>query len=112
MPRTALAITDSSKAGTTLPAVTAADVANGNSVVHDGRSVLIIASNAGASPRTVTITPSVTVDGLTVGNRTISLAASASKVLGPYDLATYGTPLAISGDHADVKFQVIRIPGA
>jgi len=111
MPRTALTAVESSKAGTVLAAGTAADVANGNSVAHDGRSVIIIATNAGASPRTITITPTATVDGLVPAARTVSLAASAVKVLGPYDLASYSSVLQISGDHADVKFQVIRVPG-
>ncbi len=112
MPRTALSIIDSSKAGTTLPTGTAADVANGNSVASDGRSVIIIATNANVStPRNVTITPTATVDGLTAAVRTIALPASTSKVLGPYETSNYSETLQISGDNADVKFQVIRVPG-
>lgn len=112
MARTPLSIVESSKAGTTLPAGTTADVANGNSVASDGRSVIVIASNSNVStPRTVTITPTATVDGLVPAARTVSLPASTSKVLGPYEVANYGTTLQISGDNADVKFQVIRIPG-
>jgi hypothetical protein len=111
MPRTALTITESTKAGTTLPVGTAADVANGNSIVHDGRSLVIIATNSGVSTRTITITPTAAVDGLAVAARTISMAASAVKLLGPFELSTYGSPLAISADHADIKFQPVRIPG-
>ncbi len=111
MPRTALTIVDSSKAGTVLAAGTAADVANGNSIANDGRSIIVIATNGGASTRTITITPTATVDGLVPAARTVSLAASAVKVLGPYDVASYSETLQISGDHADVKFQVIRVPG-
>jgi hypothetical protein len=107
MARTPLTITDSSKAGTTLPAGTAADVVNGNSVVNDGRT-LVIAANAGATPRTVTITPTATVDGLTAAARTVALPATTTKLLGPYDIGSYSTVLQISGDHADVKFQPIR----
>ncbi len=110
MPRTALTVTESSKAGTVLAAGTAADVANGNSVPNDGK-LLIVATNGGASTRTITITPAITVDGLAVSARTISLAASAVKLLGPYDTSTYSTTLAISADHADVKFQPIRAAG-
>ncbi len=110
MPRTAIAVTESSKGGTTLPAPTAADVANGNSVVNDGKT-LVLASNAGASTRTITITPTATVDGLAPANRTVSLAASASKLLGPYEVGNYGDVLQISGDHADVKFQPLRVLG-
>lgn len=110
MPRTAISVTDSAKAGVTLAAGTAADVVNGNSAVNDGRT-LAICANAGVTSRTVTITPSATVDGLTVAARTITLPASTTKLCGPYDIGTYGTTLQISGDHADVKFQFVRIPG-
>lgn len=111
MPRTALTAVESSKAGTTLAAGTAADVANGNSVAHDGKSIVIIATNAGVSTRTITITPTATVDGLVPAARTISMPASAVKVLGPYDIGSYSEVLQISADHADIKFQVIRVPG-
>lgn len=107
MPRTALTIVDASKAGTTLPAGAAADVANGNSFPNDART-LVIAANSGVTPRTVTITPSIAPDGLAVAARTVALPASTTKLLGPYDIGTYGATLQISGDHADIKFQVIR----
>jgi hypothetical protein len=111
MPRTALTITDSSKAGTVLAAGTAADVANGNSVSSDGRSYVIIAQNSGVTLRTITITPTATVDGLVPAARTVTLASGVTKVLGPYDIANYSDTLQISADHAEVKFQVVRIPG-
>ncbi|BAL87298.1 hypothetical protein AMIS_20780 [Actinoplanes missouriensis 431] len=112
MARTPLTIVESSKAGTALPAGTAADVANGNSVASDGKSVIVIATNANVStPRNVTITPTATVDGLAAATRTVALPANTAKVLGPYELANYSDTLQISGDNADVKFQVIRVPG-
>jgi hypothetical protein len=111
MPRTALSIVDSSKAGTVLPAAVAADVANGNSVTSDGKSYVIIATNSGVTLRTITITPTATVDGLVPAARTVTLASGVVKVLGPYDTASYSETLQISADHAEVKFQVVRIPG-
>lgn len=111
MPRTPIAVTESSKAGTTLPAPTAADVANGNSIVSDGKTA-VIATNANVStPRNVTITPTATVDGLVPAVRTIPLPANTSKLLGPYELGNYGDTILISGDNADVKLQPIRIAG-
>jgi hypothetical protein len=111
MPRTALTAVESSKAGTVLAAGAAADVANGNSYVSDGKSVIVIATNSGVTLRTITITPTATVDGLVPAARTVTLASGVVKVLGPYDLANYSDTIQISADHADVKFQVIRIPG-
>jgi hypothetical protein len=110
MPRTVRTVLDSSKAGTTFPAGTAADVANGDTAVNDGRT-LVLAVNSGVSTRTVTITPVLTVDGLAVAARTVSMPASTSKLLGPYEVGTYGDSLQISGDHTDLKFNFFRIPG-
>lgn len=112
MPRTALTnIISPSKTGTAFPAGVAADVANGNSIVNDGR-VLVIAINSGASPRNVTVTPTATVDGLVAAARTSAIPATSSILLGPWDVGNYSSVLQISGDNAtDVKFQIIQMPG-
>lgn len=113
MPRTALTnIIEPTRAGTAFPAGVAADVANGNSIVNDGHVAVIAANSNGATIRNVTVTPTATVDGLAVAARTSPIPVSSSILLGPWDTATYGTVLAISGDNAtDVKFQVIHFPG-
>jgi hypothetical protein len=112
MPRTALTnIIEPNRTGVAFPAGVAVDVANGNSVSNNGR-VVVIAINSGASPRNVTVTPTLTVDGLALPARTTPLPATSSVLLGPWDTATYGTTLQISGDNAtDVKLQIIRFPG-
>lgn len=112
MPRTAIAFTEPSRAGTALPAAVAADVTNGNSVVNDGR-ILIIASNSNVSTvRNAIVTATGTVDGLVPATRTSPIPASSSILLGPWDVGNYSTTLQISGDNAtDVKFQVLHFPG-
>ena len=111
MARTPITVIESSKAGTILPAPTAADVVNGNSITVDPRTA-VIATNTGASTRNITITPTATVDGLPVGNRTIALAAGVARLLGPYDVSTYSATLQISADNAEVTFRPIRVAGA
>lgn len=111
MARTPIAVTNSSKAGTLLPAATAADVSNGNSIAVDDKTMIIVA-NTGVTSRTVTITPSVTVDGLAVADRTITLASGVSRLLGPYPASTYGTTLLITGSHAELTFRPVRVIGA
>lgn len=113
MPRTAIAYVEPAKAGTTYPAESTADVANGNSVLgNDGRIIVFCRNSNGASTaRTVTITPTATVDGLAVAARTISVPAGTSMLIGPYDVATYGSTLQISGDNAELKFIPIHVPG-
>jgi len=113
MARTPIAYVEPTKAGTTFPAETTADVANGNSVLgNDGRVVVLCRNSNGASTaRVVTITPTATVDGLVPAARTVSIPAGASKLLGPYEVANYGTTLLISGDNAELKFTPIHFPG-
>lgn len=111
MARTALTPTASSKAGTVLPAGTAADVANGNSIANDGSTIILARNTNGASTaRTVTITLTGAIDGFAPAPRTISVAAGTTKVLGPYEVTNYSSTLQISGDHAELEFQVIRVP--
>lgn len=111
MARTALTVTAASKAGTVLPAATAADVANGNSFPNDGKTIVLATNTNGASTaRTVTITVTGAIDGFAPAPRTISVAAGTTRILGPYETTNYSSTLQISGDHAELTFQVIRLP--
>lgn len=112
MPRTALTSYEPTRAGVALPAAVAADVTNGNSVVNDGRIVVIASNSNGAVIRNVIVTPTGTVDGLAAATRTSPIPVSSSILLGPWDVGNYSTTLQISGDNAtDVKFQVLHFPG-
>jgi hypothetical protein len=87
-------------------------VANGNSIVNDGRIVVIAINGSGSTIRNVIVTPTATVDGLAAAARTSPIPISSSIILGPWDTGNYGTTLQISGDSAtDVRFQVIHLPG-
>ncbi|GAA0494763.1 hypothetical protein Ade02nite_19760 [Paractinoplanes deccanensis] len=113
MPRTALTnIIEPTRAGVAFPQGTLADAANGNSIVNNGR-VMVIAINSSASTvRNVTVTPTATVDGLAAAARTSPIPTSSSILLGPWDVGNYGAALQISADSStDVRFQIIRFPG-
>jgi hypothetical protein len=111
MARTLIPVVDTSKAGTTMPAEVAADVANGNYVPNDGKTLVLARNANGASTaRTVTITLVGTIDGFAPAARTISIPAGASKILGPYEVVNYGSQLQLSGDNAELKFTPIRVP--
>ncbi len=111
MARTLIPVVDTSKAGTTMPAEVAADVANGNYIPNDGKTLVLARNANGASvARTVTIALVGTIDGFAPAARTISVPAGASKILGPYEVANYGSQLLISGDNAELKFTPIRVP--
>ena len=112
MARTQIVYTDPAKTGTTLPSPTAADVANGQYILNDGRVMVIAKNSNGATPRNVTVTPTNTVDGLVPAARTTPLPASTSLLMGPWEVSNYSTQLQISGDNAtDVSFLAIHLPG-
>jgi hypothetical protein len=108
VPRTNIAATQASRAGTVLPAATAGDVTNGNSTANDGRVVLIV-KNTGASSRTITFSTVRSVDGLTNPVRSESIPAGETHVFGPFDANDYGSTLAYNVDNAELTINVIRV---
>ncbi|WP_217235454.1 hypothetical protein [Streptomyces sp. AC555_RSS877] len=108
MPRTAIAATQASRAGTVLPAATAGDVTNGNSVTNDGRVVLVV-KNTGASSRTITFQTARTVDGLTAPVRSESIPAGETQIFGPFSPNDYGDTLGFNVDNAELTVNVIRV---
>jgi hypothetical protein len=108
MPRTALTATQATRAGTVLPAATAGDAVNGNSVPNDGRVILIV-KNTGASSRTITFHTARTIDGLTAPTRVETIPAGETQIFGPFDANDYGTTLAFNVDNAELTINIIRV---
>lgn len=112
MARTPIAVNDSTKAGAILPTEPSSDVAQGNSVVNDGRVLLLLHNtNASSTARTLTIALVGTIDGFAPAARTIPVAAGQYKIAGPFEIVNYGTSLALNGDNAELKITPIRMPG-
>lgn len=110
MPRTSITATQASRAGTVLPAATAGDVANGNSIANDGRVVLIVKNTNGASTaRTITFTTAKSVDGLTFPVRSETIPAGETQVFGPFPPTDYGTTLAFNVDNVELTVQAVRV---
>lgn len=111
MARTALTATQASRAGTTLPAATAGDATNGNSVQNDGRVILIAKNTNGTSTaRTITFqTSRSVVDDLTKPTRQESIAAGETQVFGPFPPTDYGTTLAFDVSNAEITINVVRV---
>jgi hypothetical protein len=108
MARTAVTAVQASRAGTTLPAATAGDAVNGNSIANDGRTVLIV-KNTGASSRTITFQTNVKVDGLTAPVRSETIPAGETQVFGPFSPNDYGSTLAFNVDNAELTVQAVRV---
>ncbi len=105
MARTALAVQYTTRAGTTLSAPAAGDVANGNTVPNSGKTI-IYAKNGGASPYTVTVHVRQTVEGKDVPEQIKTLAASGEALFGPYPRDIYGDDLWINVENAAVVLRV------
>ena len=72
-----------SGAALSLAVVDATASPNGMFYRSDG-SELVVIKNADASPHTMTVAIPVTVDGQTVAAKTVTIAAGATVVAGPY----------------------------
>lgn len=95
------------KAGLSLGAMVVGDATNFNSYANSG-ATLLIAKNTGAVTRVATIVTPKTVDGLAVADRTPSIPAGETWVLGPYDVDTYGSVVTVQPAHAELTFWAIE----
>lgn len=110
MPRTSLTAVQASRVGATLPAGTAGDTTNGNSIANDGRVILIVRNTNGASTaRTITFQTSRSVDGLTAPARQESIPAGETQVFGPFSPNDYGNVLAFDVSNAELTIQAVHI---
>lgn len=108
MPRVNVPVTEVNRAGIVPATEVAGDATNNHYVNNDGVTWLEI-RNAGASTRTFTAVINNTVDGQAVTNPTVTLAASATKKVGPFPVAIYGTTFNCNVDHTDIKLTAYRL---
>lgn len=91
--------------------MTAADVSNKNEFVASGRD-LVVAHNAGATSRTVTITSAADPYGRTRDIAAVAIAAGVYMVFGPLELTGWQQPdgrVYLEANHAEVKFGVLSL---
>jgi len=89
--------------GLTPVAQAAVDVANGNYCRNNGKTWLEVTNtNGAAQSRVLTVHFNRKVAGQTVTPKTYTLAAGASRRIGPFDPANYGGLLNFNGDHAEL----------
>ena len=86
MARGVLTVQQIARAGL-VPAYVAGD-ALGHEFLNDGKTFVHV-KNGSASPITVTIPTPGQVDGLDVAERTVSVAATSEKIIGPFPTTTY-----------------------
>lgn len=108
MPRVAVPVTQSTRAGAVLPAATTGDATNNHSVANDGRVTLLV-KNTGASSRNITFLTRVSVDGLAAPSRVEAVPAGETQLFGPFPVNDYGSTLQVDVAHAELTINAIRI---
>jgi hypothetical protein len=91
MPRTNLTITDVSRStsGVAQPTQDTCDVANGNALAWNDGKIILEVNNSGGVSYTFTVQTPGTVDGLAVTDLVLTVAAGATRLLGPFPPAVY-----------------------
>lgn len=74
----------------------------GDTFVNTGAEVVVI-RNGGGSPITLTVATPVTVDGLAVTDLTASIAAGATRAIGPFPPGWYNDT-AVSGGSVSLSY--------
>lgn len=109
MPRVAVPVTQSSRAGTVLPTPTTGDATNNHSVANDGRVILMVKNTGATVSRNITFALTSTVDGLSVTARVESIPLGETQLFGPFDPNQYGTTLNVDVAHAELVLNAIRV---
>lgn len=109
MPRVAVPVTTSSRAGATLPAETTGDATNNHSVANDGAVRLLVRNaNGTGTARNVTFKYNRTVDGQAVADRVVSVADATTVMFGPFPVSDFSSTLLVDVAHADLKLRAIE----
>lgn len=109
MARGTVPLTPLSRAGVAAPAETNGDATNGHTVTNNGRMFLLV-HNAGTTvSRTVTLRLSAVHDGQSVTPKTVALAQSTSRYIGPFPQGEYGDQLLVDVDNAELKLSAFSI---
>lgn len=107
MAATTITATEVTRAGVAIPTGIATDATNGNVIANDG-NVLLILDNTDTASHTVTFAIHGTVDGVASPGKTLTLAASATRVAGPFPTSVYGNALDITSTAATVTIAALH----
>lgn len=89
MPRTALTITDVTRAGVTQPSQQNGDNANGNSLAYNDGKIILEVNNTSGGALNCTIGIPGTIDSVSTAGKVVSVGAGATTYIGPFPPALY-----------------------
>ncbi len=104
MPRVTVPVTTITRAGVAPASEVNGDATNNHQIANDGRTVLLVRNaNGSSTARTLTVVIQGAIDGFAPTPRTYSIAAGASRYIGPFDTVAYGTLMQVNVDNAELK---------
>ncbi|MEU8334799.1 hypothetical protein [Micromonospora tulbaghiae] len=104
MPRVNVPVTTITRAGVAPAAEVNGDAAQNHVLSNDGRTFLLVRNaNGSSTARTLTVIIQGAIDGFAPAPRTYSIAAGASRYIGPFDTVAYGSLMQINVDNAELK---------
>lgn len=110
MARGTLTPVQATRAGVAVTAATTGDSVNGHQVANDGRIVLCATNTNGSSTsHTITVLIPGAVDGIANSPKVVTLAAGATRFLGPYPTSIYGSPLLINVADNEVHLSAFHV---
>ncbi|MDX3455057.1 hypothetical protein PV396_24470 [Streptomyces sp. ME02-8801-2C] len=103
MPRVNVPVTQITRAGVAAPTEVTGDATNNHVVANNGRMVLLVRNSGSTVSRTVTLRLPGLTDGQAVTPRTVSIAQSTSRYIGPFPTGDYSSLLQVDVDNAELK---------
>lgn len=111
MARAVLTVTDITRAGIAPPSETTGNPTDNHLLPNDGRTFLLVRNaNGSSTARTLTVRLQGSVDGQGITPKTYSIAAGASRYIGPFDTSRYGTSTQVDVDNAELRLIAMRLP--
>jgi hypothetical protein len=113
MARAVLTVVEAVNTGTLLSGVAGTD--QGTSFANDGKTVLIVTNADAGGAHTIVIQTPATVKSLAVGENTVSITESTSKLIGPFATDTFNQSNATvyvdfeAGEEAHLSCQAFRV---
>ncbi|MEU9245859.1 hypothetical protein [Streptomyces sp. NPDC048385] len=103
MARTAVSVTQITRAGVAAGTEASGDPTNNHTIPNNGKMVLQVRNSGSTVARTVTFRFPGLVDGQAVTPRAVSIPTSATRWFGPFPTGDYGSQLLVDVDNAELK---------
>ncbi|MER7930497.1 hypothetical protein ABTY96_46565 [Streptomyces sp. NPDC096057] len=109
MARTAISVTQITRAGVAAGTEAAGDPTNNHVVPNNGKTILQVRNSGSTVARTVTFRLPGVVDGQAVTPRAVSIPISSTRWFGPFPTGDYGSQLQVDVDNAELKLTAYGI---